>query len=253
MLEYREHPPQPVLKDHIVCFWSMVSCQFPQAKPQNHRVLPDCCADIIFDFTGARGRSPAYVVGTMTRPILFTTNGEVDMLGIRFRPGASRPFLQVSIDKCTDLATDLDCFWGPAGPELWSRLAESRDTAKRIALIESHLLKQYGWNMALDPYVQFCVKLMERRRGIVTAKDLEKGTGLSSRQIERKFDRDIGIGPKAYSRILRFQNIIQRASEAESLDWPLIALRHGYSDQSHLIRDFKDFSGVTPSAFIAER
>ena len=76
---------------------------------------------------------------------------------------------------------------------------------------------------------------------------------MSARQIERKFDRDIGVGPKTFSRIVRFQSIISLARSVESPDWVDIACKHGYSDQPHLVREFKEFSGVTPTDFIAEQ
>ena len=111
MLKYVEHLPQPALREHVVCFWRMTSLQISQEKPKAHRVFPDCCADTIFDFTGARGRSLTYAIGTMTRPISFSTTGAVDMLGIRFKAGGARSFLQVPFEKCTDLAVDLEKFW----------------------------------------------------------------------------------------------------------------------------------------------
>jgi AraC-like DNA-binding protein len=231
----------------------MVSSPTPRQEPKTHRVLPDCCADIIFDFTGARGRSPAYVVGTMTRPICFSTSGTVDMLGIRFKAGAARSFLQVPISECTDLAADLECFWGRAGNDLLDRMAQVSDTQARIAILENHMLANFGWAMGLDPYVQYCVKAIESGHGLVSVSLLEKSTGLGTRQIERKFIRDIGIGPKAFSRIVRFLSVIRQAKTADRPDWSSVALLHGYSDQSHLVREFKEFSGVTPSAFIAEQ
>lgn len=246
---YREHPPQRLLKGYIECFWVMTSPSLGKSEPQDHRVLPDCCSDIIFDFTGVRNRSPSYVVGTMTRPVLFTTGGPVDLLGIRFKPGGLRPFLNVPLGECTDLAADLECFWGPAGSELWSQLVELKDSVARIALIETHLLKKYGWCMGLDPYVQHCVRVIESQRGQVTSKELERGTGLSARQIERKFNRDIGVGPKVFSRIVRFQEIIRCARLADHPDWSDIAFEHGYADQSHLVRESKEFSGLSPSSF----
>jgi len=217
------------------------------------RVLPDCCADIIFDFTGARGRSPAYFVGTMTRAISVPLGGSVDMLGIRFKAGAARSFLRAPIGACTDLAADLECFWGNAGRDLLDRLAQVQDTPVRISILESYLLSNFGWAMELDPYVRYCVKLIEGGHGQVPASALEKGTGLGLRQIERKFTRDIGIGPKTFARIVRFLSVIRNAKASHQPDWSILALSHGYSDQSHLVREFKEFSGVTPAVFIAEQ
>ncbi|MBI3556101.1 MAG: AraC family transcriptional regulator [Deltaproteobacteria bacterium] len=216
-----------------------------------HRVLPDGCIDIIFDFGDLRPRSPAYVVGTMSRPVLVGMAGQVDLLGVRFRPGGCQPFLEFNAAECTDDTADLECFWGKAGAEVWDRLATLANTRARISYLESYLLKEFGWRLGLDPYVQFSVRLIQRERGAVAMAALEKGTGLSGRQLERKFARDIGLSPKAFARVVRFEHLVRTARAATSLDWTQFALDGGYSDQSHLIRDFKAFSGRTPAEFFA--
>jgi len=137
------------------------------------------------------------------------------------------------------------------GGGLLDRMAGMPDTHARIAVLENHILSKFGCSMGVDPYVQHCVKVIESGHGIVPMHILEKGTGIGARQIERKFMRDIGIGPKAYSRIVRFLSIIQHAKTAARPDWSGLAATHAYSDQSHLVREFKEFSGLTPSAFIA--
>lgn len=249
---YYERPPTKALKDHIQCFWIMQSSPNLSTENNQHCVLPDCCADIIFDFTGIRAHSPAYVVGTMTRPLFFSTNSFTDLLGIRFKPGGIRAFLHSSLDQCTDLAADLSCFWGHSGTELWEWLGQEDQTVQRIAKVEAYLIKKYHHLIGIDPYINYCVKLIENRRGTTNSKELEIGTGLSSRQIERKFKREIGVGPKEFARIVRFQSIIKQASACGSPNWNEIAHSHGYSDQSHLIREFKAFSGSTPSLYVAQ-
>ncbi len=229
-VRYEEYAPQPALRGHIECLWTMngEASASPSSPPR--RVLPDGCIDIIFDFADSRERYPVYVVGTMTRPILVTLSGAVDILGIRFRPGASQPFLQFNAAECTDDVADLSCFWGNIGSELWERVAGLPSTPARVKYLESYLLKEFGWRLGLDPYVQYAVRVIQKRKGSVTLAALEKGTGLSARQIERKFSQDIGLSPKAFARVIRFEHIVRRARSAAPLDWTTIALEGGYSD-----------------------
>src|SRR5665213_2241408 len=82
---YREFSPGPSLEGLVECFWSSTVTSASNAS-RFHRVLPDGCIDLLFDFTAVRDRR-ATVVGTMSRPLTFTTTGQVDLLGVRFRPG----------------------------------------------------------------------------------------------------------------------------------------------------------------------
>lgn len=250
---YKEIQPRTELRDFIECFWM---AQFKGAllsKPVKRRILPDGCVDIIFDFKSSRQNHPAYLVGTMSRPLLVTLFGETDVLGIRFRPGAIRSFIKFIAAECTDDSAELNCFWGNSGSELWQMLAEISSTETRIAFLENYLLKTFGWALKLDPYIRHCVRRMQISRGNILMSTLEKETGLSARQIERIFARDVGLSPKAFARVIRFRNVIERATRIEKTDWSKIALENGYADQSHLIREFKKFADLTPSEFVSEQ
>lgn len=248
---YLEFPARTELRDHIECFWTITAAPSLLKTPTENRILPDGCMDIIFDFKDSSNRFPAYVVGTMSHPLMVPMAGFVDLLGIRFKPGAIQPFLSFFAAECTDQAADLSCFWGPRWSEVWNQLRGMQSTQERISFLELDLLKNFGWRMGLDPYVQYCVKQIQKNRGNTPLNALERGTGLSARQLERKFARDIGLGPKTFSRIIRFQNIVQTAQAAKIADWAGLATELGYADQSHLVREFREFSGTTPLALIA--
>ena len=251
-MSYLEFRPHPTLEKYVECFWSMSILHSPEnSKP--HRVLPDGCIDIIFDFSDP-GNPTTYAVGTMSRPIIVSNTERLEMLGIRFHPGAIRVFVNLVASEFTDTETDLESFWGSEAKILWERLAHLNHNAARILLLESYFLTKISLAPnSLDPYVQYSVKLIRSKLGTFKVRALESGTGLSIRQLERKFERDIGLSPKSFARVTRFQNIVRLVHRSSRLDWNSIAFEAGYSDQSHLIRDFKSFSGLTPSQFTAPR
>src|SRR6266545_3200550 len=109
-LYYREFPPGPFLAAAVECFWTSTVLTAPRAS-SFHRVLPDGCMDLLFDFT-AVGRRRASVIGTMTRPLTVTTSGPVDLLGVRFRPGGLAAFVTLDAAELTDTRVDLTDFWG---------------------------------------------------------------------------------------------------------------------------------------------
>jgi AraC-like DNA-binding protein len=80
--------------------------------------------------------------------------------------------------------------------------------------------------------------------------DLEQKTGFSGRQLERNFARHLGVSPKAFARVVRFQAVAAAAARLNQPDWARLAADFGFADQPHLIREFKSFSGVTPAAYL---
>jgi transcriptional regulator GlxA family with amidase domain len=89
-------------------------------------------------------------------------------------------------------------------------------------------------------------------RGLISVDKLASDAGISTRQLQRKFLHEVGVGPKLLSRILRFQQVF-RALERSDASWAPVAIDCGYYDQAHLIRDFNQFAGQTPSVLFAQQ
>ena len=94
---YREHAPHPALSRHVECYWT-TTCSLPEERTQHSSVLPDGCMDILFSLSGAPSRPDGalcdpYVVGAMTRALDVESQGVVDLIGVRFRPGGATPYL----------------------------------------------------------------------------------------------------------------------------------------------------------------
>jgi AraC-like DNA-binding protein len=243
---YQEFRPGPTLAESIECFWTSTLEATPGFSA-THNVLPDGCMDIIFDFQGTDSLQ-AFVVGTMTRPLNVNTRGPVEMLGVRFRPGGQAAFMKFDGTELVDERADLGHFWGRSAGEAWHQLAETT-AAARVNAIQKLLTGRAKKNMDGDPFVRHCVSRIEAARGSLRIGDLERTTGLSARQLERKFARQVGISPKAFARVVRFKGVLAAAS-AGTPDWAVLAAELGFADQAHLVREFKAFSGQTPSAFL---
>lgn len=238
---YREYPPGPSLDETVECVWTSAVAPGLRA-PSFHRVIPDTAMDLLFDFTASGSRRVA-VIGTMTQPLAFHTTGPIDLLGIRFRAGGLSRFLAMNAAELTDRRADLVDFWGGLARELWQRLGESAP-AERIPLLRG-LLRARATRPG-DPFVQHCVKRIEVARGDLQIADMERSTGLSLRQLERKFSRHIGISPKTFARIVRFKAAAAVAERPRPVDWAALASEFGFADQAHLVREFRAFSGLTP-------
>jgi AraC-like DNA-binding protein len=246
LANYWEFAPDPSLAGSVECFWAGTVLTASRA-PFVHRVLPDGCMDLLFDFRAAGG-GRASVIGTMTRPLIVATSGPVDLFGVRFRPGGFSRFLAPDAAEFTDARVDLANLWGQLAQEVWHRLGEAT-LAGRVRYLQRLLSTRANGLVQTDPFIHHCVARIEAARGNLRIGDLEKTTGLSARQLERKFKRHLGIAPKTFARVVRFKGVEKAVSALETRAWVTLAGDFGFADQPHLVREFKAFSGLTPSAY----
>ncbi len=251
-INYLEYFPSADLKKFIECFWTMKTVDSTAPVPE-HRVLPDGCMDFIFDFSSDCIGTRTYFVGTMTTPAIFTLPGYVDLIGVRFNPGCALPFIQTSASECVDEVIELAQIWDQNISIIWEQLQRTENSITRIEFIQKKLRETLTDESEIDPYVQYSINAISKSNGKIMSKDLEIRTGIGQRQLERKFARHLGLSPKAFSRIIRFKSVVKAANATNKPDWADIAINHGYTDQSHLIKDFREFSGLSPSEFIAAK
>jgi len=244
---YREHAPCAALRPYVECFWSRVGA----GGGAGHRVLPDGCLDIIFNF-GDSVSWRAAVVGTMTRALVVEPGEREEFLGVRFRPGKARAFLRPPADEFTDRATDLADVWWREGKELQERLAEMRGTRARLGALENALLRRLEGAPPADARLDAVIDSIERGRGAVSVRQLSETAGWSRQHLARKFSAAVGVGPKRLCRVVRFHRLVQGA-RARPLGWAWAAAEFGYYDQAHLIAEFKEFAGLTPAQFFDAR
>lgn len=241
---YRELPPLPSLAPYVACFWTRSAG--PQAPP--HRVLPDGAMDLILDFQG----SPRVLaVGTMTEALVVPGTRASDAFGVRFRPGAFGVFVPEDARHLTDVAVPIPAVLGIASAEMWERLRAEPGAASRAALMQRWLLA--GLHRPPDSYVAEAVRLIEGSGGWVGSARLAARLGLGERQIERRFAERVGISPRRFARVIRFQRAVAVAGRSPSPDWARLALETGYVDQAHLIREFQALAGVSPTRWLSER
>jgi AraC-like DNA-binding protein len=240
---YQEFAPSSRLAAHIECFWLHSSVE-PVTR---FRVMPDGCADIIFErLRGCPGRG-LIAVGTMTQARSFDLRARQFTLGARFHPGMASRFLRVAGSELVDGMIALDDAWGAArARRLAEQLGESTSPREAISRFEASL----GQPPALDPVDKAIAWLLEYR-GQVPVEDLADSAGLSPRQFRRICYQRAGLTPKRLARVLRFRQALAHAGRPwQQADWSQVALDCGYYDQAHLINEFREFSGFAPGEFV---
>lgn len=259
---YTEYAPCAALRPYVECFWSSSTAGAGQAN-RFHRVLPDGCMDIIFNFgevwsdrappRNGANREGSYVVGTMTRPLLVGLGNRAEFLGVRFRPGKALAFLRLSADELTDRSTALDNLWGRTGKTLEARLAELPSLQRKIAELEQELLRRLALDGKQDPCVEAAVAFILRQRGTPSVQAVCAQAGISRQHLARKFAHHVGISPKLFCRVVRFQNIVEQLRGSGPVGWSATALELGFYDQAHMISDFKELAGLSPGQYRLSR
>jgi AraC-like DNA-binding protein len=255
---YREIQPTTALARFVECFWTLEN-DGSTVLAQPERLLPDGCVELILNFgerfrehkdDGQEERQPQHLlVGQMTQPVLIAPTGSVQLLGIRFHPGGTFPFFRMPMRELTNRVTDLGALSSEFQNDLVSCVAENSPRS-RVAAVEKLLVERVR-NGKHDSRVLSLVAKIVQNGGQVSVDQLATDAGVSSRQLERRFLFEVGIGPKLLCRILRFQQIF-RAVDRDDEGWAAVAADCGYYDQAHLIRDFREFARQTP-ALLFER
>ena len=194
---------------------------------------------------------PSGVRGTVTGPMsgVGRTEGadRPEMVGIYFKPARAGSFLRVAVSDLTDNAVGIDDLWGTNGSRMASELCEL-DESGRIDRLESTLLAHLGTCRPRTGSLrlEMLTASVLRRRGRVTVDAMAQAAGVSRQHLTRQFREHLGIGPKLYSRLARFQSGLAYAGSRERIDWAQAAVEMGYADQSHMIAEFRQFSSLTP-------
>jgi AraC-like DNA-binding protein len=198
-------------------------------------------------------RPNGMVLGALTNVGPDQDDERPEMAGVYLQPAGASVFTHVPACLLTDRIVPLEDLWGAAERELLRRL-EASNEATRIDQFESALLKQIRRrslsNDALD--VPGLAMWILRRQGRLSVQRLADAAGVSRQHLTRAFREQIGVTPKLYCRLARFQSGLSYAGRGNGVDWAQAALEMGYADQSHMIAEFKRFSSLTPQKLAAQ-
>ena len=256
-MHYKEFHPIAPLNRFVECVWTLSSPE-PVIEAQVERILPDGCVELILNFgsritqhTGSKTdiQPRNFLVGQMTGPVLISPAGDVDLLGIRFRPGGAFPFIQIPMNEISDQVVELGSLSSVLEHQLLSACNLAATSAARVEAVVASLAERLP--VVQDVNLMAIAELVVKSGGMRSVDHLAQDAGISCRQLERRFLRGIGLGPKVLSRILRFQQVFRAVERADN-SWAAVALECGYYDQAHLIRDFNQFAQQSPKVLFAE-
>jgi len=255
-MNYRQVAPSAAVSGYVEFYW-MLEDRSPASAVQ--RIIPDGRSGLILNLghpyqsykNGAWHSQPeCFFVGQITGPLLLRPSGPAAMLGIQFRPHGAAQLLRLPMCELTDSAVALE--------DLSRRLFRSLDRVRNLpslthalAALDPILGKFAQRERTEDILVAHAAKDIERSGGLASVEDVADRISWSTRQLQRRFKDVVGISPKLFARMQRFQRVL-RAMDGPNSDWVDAAVHCGYYDQAHLIRDFREFSGKTPTALLSQ-
>ncbi|MFA5996041.1 MAG: helix-turn-helix domain-containing protein [Patescibacteria group bacterium] len=245
-IKYTKSVSKGKLSQCIECFWEL-SAQATLTKATTLSILPDGCADIVFDLSN-KHKAKALISGTMAKVSVIKLKPGANFFGIRFWPGKLFTLLNAPMKMFVKQDISLECML-PDTKAFISQVAAAHIFHERINIAETYITARLGSCASEDQQLQAILKNIFMQQGHVAITALAKQQNITERQFRRLFERYIGLSPKTFARTIRFQYLLQELLKTKKTSSIWQALQHGYYDQAHLINDLRLICNLSPQQF----
>ncbi len=182
---------------------------------------------------------------------VISTAMQASVIGVAFKPDGAFPFLRMPAGELRDTTVSLDTLWGTAAADLRDRLLEASTHQARFAILEQVLLAELKRGFHRHGAVRFALRRFMTEPHVTTIGGVTDQIGLSPKRFIQLFRDQTGFTPKVFCRIRRFQQALEHIERRRNIEWAQVAVDCGYFDQAHFIHDFRAFSGINPSTYLA--
>jgi AraC-like DNA-binding protein len=248
--------PPEMLKPFVKYFWTLSNpvdsplktlSAFPDGSPGIIMVQSEGGA--ICD-NGNKKLPDIYLHGQTVGPSKVSYHGKISVVGVSFQPHALKSIFGIDANELTHTGIDFRLIQNKKHGNLAEQIVSKETAAGKISLLSDYLLHQQQNNdRQTEAITQYALSLIIQSKGNIPIKELHQRLQLSERSLQRKFNQSIGISPKLFSRICRFQQSLNQLRTSSYDRLSDIAYENEYADQSHLVRAFKEFTGLSPLAF----
>jgi AraC-like DNA-binding protein len=251
-VQYHESRPPSILHESVKCFWTH---EATYSADEVQEITPDGCVELIFNFgspyqlwstTPPTVLPPAIMVGFQKKTMPIRVDGTVRVVAARLFAWGGLEFLAEGLesDSIQTLGADWDALLGRLKAEVAAGRYEAATTALQEFLMQKALLRTYDVEL-----VRTAARMLYQTKGQCRIDELAESCATSVRQLQRKFQRDVGASPKFFARTLRFEQAQRRLMLEPETELTGLAFDCGYFDQAHFIKEFRAFTGKTPSAY----
>ena len=263
MTSHHRYVPRPPLSAFVESFWLY------EGEPPKHpreRRLPDGMMGLVSDLRDDRirlydCRNPdqwtdyrgCVISGAHATCVLLDSANLVATLGVNFRPAGALPFLALPASELRDQTLSLETLWGAEVAEMREQILDTPTPTARFRTLERFLLGRLSHSHVSHPAVAHALHTMRAAPSPPSIAAIAGQTGLSPSRFIQVFRDAVGLTPKHYLRVRRFQRALRMLDSGAAADWSDVVAGCGYFDQAHLIHDFHAFAGLSPTAYLALR
>lgn len=244
--------PQAPLSEHIHMFWAWDD--YAPSHSQE-RILPHGSMELTINLSEEvfsvqdTPIDSLMVAGARSEYFVIDTREPVSLLSVWFKAGSGHLFFAVPADDLKNSHIPLDCVWGYHANELYEQLLRASSTSARFKVLEYYLCQRLSQAKQHPPMIHYALTKLSATPQHQTIKDIVDDVALSSTQFIRIFREHVGLTPKVYARVHRFQTALHKITLHTEPNWTDIALSCGYYDQAHMINEFRALAGITPSDY----
>ena len=260
---YRMYIPRPPLAAFINSLWLYEGINRPHAR---ERRLPSGSLELVINLREDLIRvydrhnhdqfqsfPGSLICGAHSEFFVIDADSQESVMGVHFKPGGAFPFFQLPVGELHNLHLSLDTLWGTSANDLRWQLLEARTPDEKFRILEQSLLAHAAPSFILHPAFAYALAEFQHLPSSRAMANVTAQTGLSPKRFISVFNREVGLTPKLYCRVRRFQAALEAIGQGQQVDWADIALVCGYFDQAHFNHDFQAFSGLNPSTYLAQR
>jgi AraC-like DNA-binding protein len=260
-MEYNVYEPSEELSKYIRCFWSLESAE-NETQHKKERVFPDGCIELIVHYhdlfkihyphSPAELQGRSFIHGQLKKFMELEATGRIGVFSARFHPAGLRPFVDFDIHTLTNKTVALTDIWKEDAVELEQNVINCKNDKERIEVTTQFLIRKLSSKKSDDNLMVNSVQLIIENSGMLSLDELCTNVGLGKRQFERKFISEVGLNPKTFSRIIRFNSALQLIEKKDFSGFTSVAHEGGFYDQAHFIKDFKELTGLNPKKYFSE-
>ena len=236
------------LASAVECIWHYEGAAVVRGR---EHVLPDGQFQIVLNLAAGKGA----VCGLRSQYVVIDTAQITSLMGVVFRPGGALGLLGASALEFCDRSVALDLVWGAQAAPLLEQLQDAASAGTRLRILEAAITdRTRRGGKAIHPAVNHALQVFNNTPHIRTVADVSREIGWSRRWFSHAFSEQVGMTPKRYCRLMRFQRVVRQIASDQPVDWVDVAVAGGFCDQAHLIHEFRAFSGLSPERYLtAER
>ncbi|MET0243435.1 MAG: AraC family transcriptional regulator [Flavitalea sp.] len=262
-ITYREFSPSLLLQPYVDCYWIQTFSGFDGEISPDQRCLPLGMMEIIVHLDSNRceiyengkwTRLPSiFIAGMYRETVVWRSTSDARKFGIRLKPETFPLLFKTPAALVFSDYTATENLIGNVANELAEQLCEAANTAALIAVAEAFLFSRLKAGRPENNYIIAAARLIRQSKGQCSIDDISRQVYVSIRQLQRSFQDKIGTSPKTYQRIIRFRTACEQLDKVDDLGgWAGLSYELGYSDQSHFLREFKEFTGSVPNHILGQ-